>query len=327
MRNDAFDARNFFSERVEPLKQHQFGLTAGGPLRRDRVFVFSTTRASVTPGGSPPRQPCRRRQNGGRLLRTGYAAAEYCRGWRAIPQQQDSGGGDQSRRAQRAGDGLLGNVSPSIYRETLIGQNDNDQTGARIDLSLSNRDQLFGRYSYSGGNNFNPVSVRGSDAPGFPTRDDFSTHSLNVSSTRILSSSLTNTVRGNFLRHKFFFDQRLNWTPPSAPASAGEPVHEIGQGPPFFNVSGYTPIGGAITGPRNTTQHVRAAGQRDVGPRQPPAEVRRRVRADEHRHVPGSRRTRSSYFPARSRPTMPLPICSSAHRSRSFKASATFPAR
>ena len=151
---------------------------------------------------------------------------------------------------------LLGNVSPSIYRETLIEQNDNDQTGARIDLSLSNRDQLFGRYSYSGGNNFNPVSVRGSDAPGFPTRDDFSTHSLNVSSTRILSSSLTNTVRGNFLRHKFFFDQRLNRTPPSALGFGYEPVHEIGQGPPFFNVSGYTPIGGAITGPRNTTQHT-----------------------------------------------------------------------
>ena len=37
---DAFDARNYFSERVEPLEQHQFGVTGGGPLRRDRVFFF-----------------------------------------------------------------------------------------------------------------------------------------------------------------------------------------------------------------------------------------------------------------------------------------------
>ena len=29
VRNDAFDARNFFSAEVEPLKQNQFGGTAG----------------------------------------------------------------------------------------------------------------------------------------------------------------------------------------------------------------------------------------------------------------------------------------------------------
>src|SRR5688500_19280438 len=35
LRNDAFDARNFFSEKVEPLKQHQFGGTLGGPVSRE----------------------------------------------------------------------------------------------------------------------------------------------------------------------------------------------------------------------------------------------------------------------------------------------------
>ena len=52
--------------------------------------------------------------------------------------------------------------------------------------------------------------------PGFPTRDDFSTHHATVSNTRILSPSLTSSLRGTFLRHEFFFDQRLNRTPPSA---------------------------------------------------------------------------------------------------------------
>src|SRR5690606_7970684 len=41
LRNDVFDARNFFSEEVEPLNQHQFGGTVGGPFRQDRLFYFA----------------------------------------------------------------------------------------------------------------------------------------------------------------------------------------------------------------------------------------------------------------------------------------------
>ncbi len=39
-RNDVFDARNFFSQDVEPLKQNQFGATVGGPLKKDKTFFF-----------------------------------------------------------------------------------------------------------------------------------------------------------------------------------------------------------------------------------------------------------------------------------------------
>jgi len=77
-----------------------------------------------------------------------------------------------------------------------------------------------------------------------------------VSSTHIFSPSLTNSLRGNFLRHLFHFDQRLNQTPPSALGFGYDSSNAIGQGPPFFNVSGYTPIGGAITGPRDSTQNT-----------------------------------------------------------------------
>ena len=106
--------------------------------------------------------------------------------------------------------------------------------------------------------------MRGTDAPGFPTRDDFSTHAATVSSTHTLSPSLTAAFRGTFLRHAFFFDQRLNRTPPGALGFGYNSSNDIGQGPPFFNVSGYSPIGGAITGPRNSTQRT-AEAQGNVG--------------------------------------------------------------
>ena len=150
----------------------------------------------------------------------------------------------------------VANISPSLYRETVLMRNDLDQAGGRVDLNLSSNDQLFARYSFSGGHNLNPVSVRGTDAPGFPTRDDLATHAVTASSTHILSPSLTNSLRGTFLRHEFLFDQRLNRTPPSALGFGYSSSNDVGQGPPFFNVSGYSPIGGAITGPRNTTQHT-----------------------------------------------------------------------
>ena len=40
LRNDAFDATNYFASSTEPLKQNQFGGTFGGPIRKDKTFIF-----------------------------------------------------------------------------------------------------------------------------------------------------------------------------------------------------------------------------------------------------------------------------------------------
>src|SRR5881628_726591 len=39
-RNSALDARNFFEQQKGPFKRHQFGGTLGGPLMKDKLFVF-----------------------------------------------------------------------------------------------------------------------------------------------------------------------------------------------------------------------------------------------------------------------------------------------
>ncbi len=42
LRNDALNARNFFSSRVPALKQNQFGGAAGSPIIKDKLFVFGS---------------------------------------------------------------------------------------------------------------------------------------------------------------------------------------------------------------------------------------------------------------------------------------------
>jgi hypothetical protein len=40
LRNNALDARNFFDVNNPPFRRNQFGADAGGPIRKDKVFVF-----------------------------------------------------------------------------------------------------------------------------------------------------------------------------------------------------------------------------------------------------------------------------------------------
>ena len=41
LRNNAFDARNFFSPEPEPFKRNQFGYSLGAPILKDKLFIFS----------------------------------------------------------------------------------------------------------------------------------------------------------------------------------------------------------------------------------------------------------------------------------------------
>lgn len=257
LRNDIFDARNFFSQDVEPLKQNQFGATIGGPLIRDRTFYFGyyegfRNRQGVTRSAVVATAAQRTGDFSGRIT----PLIDISAGGVPFP-----GGVIPPARLNPVSLGVmeryipLANTTPSVYTATVVTHNDYDQGGARIDHRFRGRDQIAFRYSYSNGNNINPISIRGSELPGFPVQDDLETQAFTLSETHLISPRAVNSFRASYFRHKFFFDQRLNRTAPRELGFNFDSASEAGQGVPFFNINGYSAVGGAIVGPRTSTQN------------------------------------------------------------------------
>lgn len=256
-RNDKMDTRNFFSAQVEPLKQNQFGGTVGGPIQQDKLFFFGyyegfRNRQGFTQSAAVPTAAQRR----GDFSALPNPLINIAAGGVPYPNNQIPPEQFNPLAQTIISFYPQANVGPSIYTATVVTENENDQVGGRIDFNQSERNRFFARYSYSTGHNVNPISIRGAPVPGFPTRDDLQAQSAVVTNTHVFSPNLTNSARVSFFRFVFNFDQRLNQTAPRDLGFGYDSASSLGQGPPFFNVSGYSPIGGAQSGPRNSAQNT-----------------------------------------------------------------------
>lgn len=255
LRNDAFDARNFFSTNVEPLKQQQFGGTVGGPIQKDKLFLFGyyegfRNRQGITRAGNVPTAS----QRMGDFSAMSGPLLNLAGGGVPFPNNQIPASQLNALGVKVSGLYPLGNSAPTVYTATSVTENDAHQGGARGDWQPSERSRWTARYSFANADTVSPISIRGSDLPGFPVRDDVRTHSFKLSETHVFTPNVVTSVRAALFRHTFLFDQRVNRMSPREFGFNFDSTTAAAQSLPFFNVNGYSPVGGAITGPRNSAQ-------------------------------------------------------------------------
>lgn len=169
LRNDLFDARSFFlspSAAKPPLQQNQFGATIGGPIRRNKLFFFGSwedTRTNV----------------GNTQVLTVPTAAEKAGNFAGMGRIYDPNTtvaqGSSFSRTQFLGNMIPTNRIDPIAAKLLaleplptLPQSINNyvvsptqttrinRLDSRVDYHASDKDELFGRFSYAPGTVVNP---------------------------------------------------------------------------------------------------------------------------------------------------------------------------
>jgi hypothetical protein len=199
LRNDAFDSRNYFApkdEPVPPFKQNQFGASLGGPVVKNKLFFFanyegSRTRQTITRLATVPTPEMRAGNFSGVATifdpaTTGPTGSRQLFPGNVIP----------AERLDPAALVLL-EVVPLPNRPGLVnnfvGQalrnRNDDQVNLRLDYTMPRGDLLFARFSANEIDALEPLGARGSNTlPGFPSRVTTSSRNAALSYTRNLSS-------------------------------------------------------------------------------------------------------------------------------------------
>jgi hypothetical protein len=272
LRNDVFDARNYFAPTVEPLKQNQFGGTLGGPIRKDKTFLFGyyegfRNRQGETDSSTVPSVNERKgdfsalctAQDGG--FTGGFCQNPNHQLFNVFTKQPYLNNQFPVSSINTISLGLLSlfpppNSGTNVFTSTQVVRQDTDQVGFRLDHYLAASDVFNFRYAFSNGTQFNPIPTSGASVPGFPVGQEQRAQNFVAQETHTFSPALVSVFRFSFLRNKFLYGERTNHTTPASLGFQYQPSLDLAVGPPFIQVNGYTTIGDPITGPRNTYENA-----------------------------------------------------------------------
>jgi hypothetical protein len=213
LRNDVFDARNFFAQAKPPIRLNQFGGAVGGPIIKDKTHFFVTWEQTRQLTGTPvvATVPTLANREGDF---SGLSAVIYDPATTVGSSRQPFAGNvipatrfDPVARAAMAyyplpnrpgtatgANNFAGNSDQSLNRNIVV---------ARLDHQFSTRDQATARYyindsgTYAGGAYGNPAADPNADITDVRVQSFLGAH------THVFRPSLVNDLRVTYLRRKF----------------------------------------------------------------------------------------------------------------------------
>ena len=249
VRNDRFDARNFFNFKPDPktkLRNNQYGGSFGGPIvknktffylnyegQRERVGLNSTARIpdprEIAALGGPTNPVIARL-----LQRNPWGTPNH-----PLPLFDDTG-------------------APNLF-VTTPAFNDVDSFIGKIDHSFDKDNLLTGRYYYGTSDQSFPLALQASNVlPGYNTVTPTKVHLVSISYLRIFSPTKVNEFRFGYNRFKEgFFPEDQNFDPRSIglntgvtdPQDFGLPLIRIRND----SIGSIASIGANLSVPRNRT--------------------------------------------------------------------------
>ena len=237
-RNNGLDARNFFNPVGTPqnvFHNNQFGLSLGGPLKRDKTFWFVSYEGQREGVGIP-------------TVAT-------------IPSQgdinqaiADNGGVVNpviAKLLARNPWGPLGSSESLITSDNAT--NRVDSVIAKIDHRFSEKDLLTGRYYFGDSDQSFPLAlVGGGLLPGFNTVTPTNVNIVSLSETHMFSPRLLMEVRFGYNRfHESFGPQDSTFDPSSIGLDMGTTSQDFGL--PSISIAGFAHLGANTSVPRGRT--------------------------------------------------------------------------
>jgi hypothetical protein len=236
LRNTDLDARSFFAASTEKFNLNQFGFSAGGPIKKDKIFLFADFEQKDQRHGIPftGQVPSLAQRNGDftdnflgvpntTLLKNPYASA-------GTPFMCDSAGNAlpaAPNGTQAAGtpcnkipQNLFNSIGQSLINLYPLPNADNVALGydyvsepvrklnegkfdIRLDENLSSKDSLFARFSYDQATSYVPGGAPGFAEQGaFASNQSIINHARNaaISETHLFSPTTVNQISLGFNR-------------------------------------------------------------------------------------------------------------------------------
>lgn len=241
-RDDALEAKNFFAAAKPKLKQNQFGGSAGGPVMRDRLFLFGYYEGFRNVRGTTDTRvvltDAQRRGDfsGGAALRDPLTGQPFA--GNVIPADRIS---PIARALLDQYVPLPNSAGNRVVRAPEL-DDERDQFGARVDYRFNNGHGVLGRYIRTGTEVFDPLG--GSNFSPAGNRSKATLQDWMLSDTFMFTQTMINVVRVSVNR----IDAQPTVTSGLDPRDLGfniTPSNPTALGLPNIGINGFFTLGDA----------------------------------------------------------------------------------